>query len=315
MEPNSPQYNNFPCVVKAILHYAINFCLTWVFRCISTWLDGMPAMKKSELRTSGLLEMLQINKRLGVQMMADSLGVSVATVRRLLTRLEADGKVIRTHGGARLSPHLGTDYSYYLAAAHRSREKALIGRAAAEVVVSGDRLFLDSGTTVLKLAESLSLCVQSGTLKNLVVLTNSLALVESMARWSKVILVGGEVRAERRDVWGPITEETLRQFHVSKAFLGADAIRTGSGFLTTDESTAKMNEIVLRNASQAFVLADSEKFRRDSFVQYAALGDVECIFTDAGVTADVLREFQEAGARIRVVPAGPRHPAKTLAEA
>jgi len=89
-------------------------------------------MKKSELRTSRLMEMLQLNKRLGVTTVADTLGVSVATVRRLLARLESDGKVIRTHGGARLSPHLGTDYSYYISSTHRSREKALIGRAAAD---------------------------------------------------------------------------------------------------------------------------------------------------------------------------------------
>jgi DeoR family transcriptional regulator, fructose operon transcriptional repressor len=269
-------------------------------------------MKKNDLRTSRLLEMLQINKRQGVQMMADSLGVSVATIRRLLARLEADGKVIRTHGGARLSPQLGTDYSYYLASTLRSREKTLIGRAAAEIVASGDRLFLDSGTTVLKLAESLSLHVQAGTLKNLVVLTNSLALVEAMARWCKVILVGGQVRAERRDVGGPITEETLRQFHVSKAFLGADAIHIRSGFMTTDESTAKMNEIVLRNAARAFVLADSEKFRRDSFIRYAALGEVETILTDPGVSDEELRDFQDAGARIKVVSTGSRHSGKTV---
>jgi DeoR family fructose operon transcriptional repressor len=266
-------------------------------------------MKKSELRTSRLMEMLQMNKRLGVKTVADSLGVSVATVRRLLARLEADGRVIRTHGGARLSPHLGTDYSYYLSSTHRSREKALIGRAAAEVVSTGDRLFLDSGTTVLKLAESLSLRLQSGTLKNIVVLTNSLALVEALARWCKVLLVGGEVRVERRDVWGPITEETLRQFHVSKAFLGADAISIKDGFMTTDESTAKMNEIVLRNTSHAFVLADAEKFNRESFIRYAALSEVENIFTDPGVSADTLRDFHDAGARILV--ASTRHPVKT----
>lgn len=260
------------------------------------------AMKKSEMRTSRLMEMLQLNKRLGVKTVADTLGVSVATVRRLLARLETEGKVIRTHGGARLSPHLGTDYSYYISSTHRSREKALIGRAAAETVAAGDRLFLDSGTTVLKLAESLSLRLQAGSLKNIVVLTNSLALVEAVARWCKVLLVGGEVRVERRDVWGPITEETLRQFRVSKAFLGADAVHISSGFMTTDESTAKMNEIVLRNSTHAYVLADSEKFTRDSFVRYAALTEAESIFTDSGIALDVLQGFRDAGARVVVVP-------------
>jgi DeoR family fructose operon transcriptional repressor len=269
-------------------------------------------MKKSELRTSRLMEMLQLNKRLGVKTVADTLGVSVATVRRLLARLETDGKVIRTHGGARLSPHLGTDYSYYVASTHRNREKALIGRAAAEIVAAGDRLSLDSGTTVLKFAESLSVRLQDGSLKDIVVLTNSLVLVEALARWCKVILVGGEVRIERRDVQGPITEETLRQFHVSKAFLGADAVHITGGFMTTDESTSKMNEIVIKNASHAFVLADAEKFNRDSFIRYAALGEVETIFTDPGLAPDVIARFHDAGARIQVVPQLARQPGRAV---
>lgn len=264
-------------------------------------------MKKTEVYSSRIMEMLQLNRRLEVGTVADTLAVSVATVRRLLARLESDGKVIRTHGGARLSPHLGTEYSYYVSSVHRSREKALIGAAAAGVVSPGDRLFLDSGTTVLKLAESISMRLQAGTLNNIVVLTNSLAMVEALARWCKVILVGGEVRVERRDLWGPITEETLRQFHVSRAFLGADAVHIRSGFMATDESTAKMNEIVLKNASHSFVLADAEKFGKDSFIRYAGLGDVEAVFTDPGISPEVMASFQAAGARIQVVPAASRH--------
>ncbi|HEY9593119.1 MAG TPA: DeoR/GlpR family DNA-binding transcription regulator [Spirochaetia bacterium] len=268
-------------------------------------------MKKSEVRNSHLLEMLQLSKRLDVKTISDSLGVSVATVRRQLTRLEAEGKVIRTHGGVCLAPHLGSDYSYYVSSMHRSREKAAIGKAAAEIVTSGERLFLDSGTTVLEFAEALSLRLQSGEVKSLVVLTNSLALVEALARWCRVMLIGGEVRVERRDVSGPITEETLRQFHVTRSFLGADAVNIASGFLTTDERTAKMNEIALRNSRHAYVLVDSEKFGKDSFVQYATLGEVEAIYTDSGIAEDVLRDFTDAGARIHVVPMGTRRAGRT----
>jgi DeoR/GlpR family transcriptional regulator of sugar metabolism len=245
--------------------------------------------------------MLQLNRRLDVRTVAESLEISEATVRRLFAQLDRDGKVIRTHGGVRLAPHLGTDYSYYLSSTHRSREKTLIGRAAADLVSSGDRLFLDSGTTVLKLAEALALRLQSGTLKNIVVLTNSLALVEALSRWCKVILVGGEVRVERRDVCGPITEETLRQFHVTRAFFGADAVHIQSGFMTTDERTAKMNELVLANAAHVYVLVDSEKFNKDSFIRYAALSEAEKILTDGGIEEDVLASFTDAGARVETV--------------
>jgi DeoR family transcriptional regulator, fructose operon transcriptional repressor len=265
-------------------------------------------LKKREIQASRVIEMLQVNSHLGVKAVSDSLGISSGTTRRLLARLEADGKVIRTHGGVRLALPLSAGYSYYLSSTHRYKEKTCIGQAAAELVVSGDKLFLDSGTTVLKLAEALAVRVQAGTLTDLVVLTNSLALVETLARWCRVTLVGGDVRMERRDVCGPVTEETLRQFHMSKAFLGADAIDIRGGFMTTDERTEKMNEIVLQNCRHAYVLADSEKFNKDSFVRYAELERIEVLFTDAGIAADTLRRYTEAGARIRVVPVVERAP-------
>jgi DeoR family transcriptional regulator, fructose operon transcriptional repressor len=264
-------------------------------------------MKKNELRSARLLEMLQLNKQLDVKTVVESFDISEATVRRMFNHLDKEGKVIRTHGGVRLAPHLSTDYSYFLSASHRSREKTLIGRAAAEIITSRDRIFLDSGTTVLKLAEALSLRLQSGQVKNIVVLTTSLVLVEALSRWCKVILVGGETRLERRDVCGPLSEENLRGFRFSRAFFGADAIHIQTGFMTTDEHAAKMDEIARKNSSHSYVLADSEKFNRDSFVRYATLGEIELVLTDPSIPEDVLRSFTEAGAHIRVVP----HSAKT----
>jgi DeoR family transcriptional regulator, fructose operon transcriptional repressor len=259
-------------------------------------------MKKNELRAARLLELLRLNKRLDVKSVSESFDVSEATVRRMFTQLAHEGKLIRTHGGVLLAPHLSTDYSYFLSASHRNKEKTEIGKAAAEVVTSGDRLFLDSGTTVLKFAEALSLRLQSGALKNVVVLTSSLVLVEALARWCKVILVGGEARLERRDLCGPLSEENLRQFHITRSFFGADAIHLRGGFMTTEEWTAKMDEIALRNSNHAYVLADSEKFNRDSFIHYADLDEIELVYTDAGLPASVLQDFTEAGARVRVVP-------------
>ena len=129
-------------------------------------------MNKHEVRTIRLMEMLQSQKRLDVRTVSDTLEISEATARRLFTQMEEEGKILRVHGGVQLAPPLGNDYSYRLSSHHRSREKTAIGRAAADRVLSGDRVFLDSGTTVLKLAEALSLRIQTGLLKDLVVLTN-----------------------------------------------------------------------------------------------------------------------------------------------
>jgi DeoR/GlpR family transcriptional regulator of sugar metabolism len=258
-------------------------------------------MTKTEIRTAKLLEMLQIEKRVDVKTVAHALEISEATVRRLFAQLEEDGDVIRVHGGVQLAPQIGYDYSYRVSASHKSREKTFIGNAAAEVVKSDESLFLDSGTTVLKLAETLSVKIQTGALENIVVVTNSLTNIETLAKWCKVILIGGEVRLPRRDVCGTIAEKVLMMFHVDRAFFGADAISLEGGFMATDERTSKMNEIVLQQADNAYVLTDSGKFNKTSFISYATLDAVGAIFTDDGIEQETLDAFTNAGAHIEIV--------------
>jgi DeoR/GlpR family transcriptional regulator of sugar metabolism len=262
-------------------------------------------MNKLELRTNKLLEMLQLNKRMDVRSVADSLCISEATARRFFSQLEEEGKVIRVHGGVQLAPQLGYDYSFRVQASHRQKQKALIGTHAAEIVRDGDRLFLDSGTTVLKLAEALALRLRTGHLKSLVVLTNSITHVETVARWCKVILIGGEIRVERLDVCGSVAEKTLAMFHLDKAFLGADAVSLAGGCMTTDERTSTMNEIVVERAERCFVLADSHKFGKTSFIRYAPFSQIDTIFTDSGLDRETLSRYAEAGAHVEVVRARP----------
>ena len=258
-------------------------------------------MNKYERRTIELLEMLQLNKRLDVKTVAEALGISEATARRFFSQLEEEGKVIRVHGGVQLAQQLGYDYSFRVQAAHRQEQKTLIGAGAAELVEDEDRIFLDSGTTVLMLAESLSVKLQTGELKGIVVLTNSISHVETVARWCKVILIGGEIRAERLDVCGSVAEKTLMLFHLDKAFFGADAINLSGGCMTTDERTSTINELVVERAEKSYVLADSSKFNKTSFIRYAPIEEIDTILTDPGIDGDVLRSYTEAGARIEVV--------------
>ncbi len=257
-------------------------------------------MTKTEVRTIKLVEMLQNERRVDVESVSKTLGISEATVRRLFAHAESEGKVIRVHGGVQLAPLVGHDYSYRLSAAHRSKQKTLIGNSAALMVNDNDRIFLDSGTTVLKLAEALSVKIQTSKLANVVVLTNSLTHVETLASWCKVILLGGEIRVERRDVCGSLAEKIIHMFHVDKAFFGADGVNLTNGFMTTDERTSRISELVMEHADHSYVLVDSQKFDRASFVSFAAVDAVDAVYTDDELPAEVAKRYRDAGAHIRI---------------
>ena len=62
-----------------------------------------PCMRETERRVR-LVEQLRTDGRASVAALADDLGVTPSTIRRDLQRLARDGRLVRTYGGAALSP-------------------------------------------------------------------------------------------------------------------------------------------------------------------------------------------------------------------
>ncbi len=255
-------------------------------------------MSKVANRRKLLLRILGDRDAILVEEASAELGVSDSTVRRLFADLEAEGRIIRTHGGARLTRVSTSSYSYRQAAAEHAEAKKQIGVAAAGTVKNGERIFLDSGTTVLRLAEALTVRFQTGELDRLTVVTNSLVIHERLAGNVEVILLGGRVRLERCDVSGPAAERAVGIYHFDRAFFGADAISVKGGFMTTDESTSRINELVIENSERFYVLAAPEKFSRNSFTTYASIDAASGIYTSPRISGKLLRQYRTAGAKI-----------------
>lgn len=259
-------------------------------------------MTKNESRKKKLLQVLQVRQKINVQEASELIGISPATTRRFFTQLAAEGIAIRTHGGIQLLPESSQSYSYMLSTMRRTHEKACIGAWAVDIVCSGDLLFLDSGTTMLKMAEALEIKFKAKSLTDIIVVTNSLVNYEKLAPYCKVILAGGEVRMSRRDTFGNLAEKILESVHIHKAFFGADAVHPEKGLMATDEWTCRMCDVVSKNADAIYVLADSEKFGKSSLLSYSSLDKVSLIITDDGICEKDLEQYRENGAKIKIVP-------------
>jgi DeoR/GlpR family transcriptional regulator of sugar metabolism len=230
---------------------------------------------------------LEAKTKLNVLEVTRLIDVSEATARRLFGQLEKEGRVIRTLGGIQLNRPEGASYSFVKSASLHTREKRVIGNRAAKEVVSGDHLYLDSGTTVQAFARALARRIEQEQLEDVRVVSNSLILTDILTPFCKVVLIGGEVRPERRDTCGFIAEEVVKRLHVNKAFLGCDALHFQSGFMTTDERTARMNELIIANASQVLILMDSSKIDKTSFVSYGPLEIADVCIVDTGLTGEL----------------------------
>jgi DeoR/GlpR family transcriptional regulator of sugar metabolism len=244
-------------------------------------------------RLDNLRALIRQNGVIRVEALCRQLGVSPATVRRDLDQLERSGAIRRVHGGAvsvesRLDEPL-FDNKTSIAA----REKRRIAEAALEFVGPDETIYLDGGSTVLELARLLR------ERTNVTVVTNSLrAATELAGRGPRLILIGGELRRLSQTVVGPLTRLTLQELHLDKAFMGTIGVSIKEGMTTTDPGEAYTKELVMSQARQVILLADSSKAGKVSFARAGGLERVHAVVTDRAVDKDFAKELNQKGIKL-----------------
>src|SRR4051794_32422324 len=102
-----------------------------------------------------ILERVADEQSIHVGALARELGVSEMTIRRDIRRLERDGFLRQTYGGATAHLTRSLDVAFNARALQHAREKRLIAMAAAPLLAPLRMAFLGVGTTVEQLARSL----------------------------------------------------------------------------------------------------------------------------------------------------------------
>ncbi len=85
-----------------------------------------------------------------------------------------------------------------------------------------------------------------------------------------MIIIGGEVVNERKAIYGHSAERNLELYHANKAFIGADGISLSKGLTSYDEKEASITLKMAENADEVFLLCDSTKIEKNSFVRFAS---------------------------------------------
>lgn len=258
-------------------------------------------MKKWEQRRTILLDELGRQGRLTISQVQQLLNISESTARRLIVELEQDNFLIRRFGGIQKIEASSPRYSYAATQNQHAEEKERIGIYAAGLVENQDVLFLSGGSTIKYMALALKNRLQNGELKGISLITNSLVSAKVLSDYTDVIMPGGIYRKDLQVLDGSLTEKNLRTMCFSKAFFGVVAINEKEGFMTSDIATNSINEVVLTKAEAFYVLADSSKFGKQSFISYAPLKDAASIITDTLLEPSVQESLCSLGTHLQLV--------------
>ena len=102
-----------------------------------------------------LLEEVRARKSATVEQLADTLGVTLQTVRRDVQRLAESGLLTRFHGGVRVPSSTVENLAHTQRENLHAEGKARIARAVAEQVPNDCSLILNIGTTTEAIAKAL----------------------------------------------------------------------------------------------------------------------------------------------------------------
>ncbi|MED1721777.1 DeoR/GlpR family DNA-binding transcription regulator [Brevibacillus parabrevis] len=227
-----------------------------------------------EERLTAILQYLQQHHRISVQEVVEQFGVSRDTARRDIVKLEEQGEILRTRGGAILPSLSKKSFSHQERMQLDLTGKRRIAQAAARLIKHGDYLLLDASTTVQLTVESLQT-------KDHVIITNSLATAASVSRKEGVLvkMLGGDVNPQDQCVHGTRTVENLANYHVDKLLVGACGLTT-SGLVSPDEDHGYVIREMMKRADQVIILADHSKFGKSMLYRVASLDQIDLIVTD-----------------------------------
>ena len=249
-------------------------------------------------RHAEILEILSRRKNVSVQSLTQRLEVSEVTIRKDLTLLEEQGKLMRTHGGAILSEDAERLRTLPLRRHENTDAKRAIARRAKALIREGDTIFLDAGSTCAALAAEI------GNM-SLRVVTNSIDVMIELSQASEIQMyaLGGSYRSEAGSFIGPVAIEALGSFQIGTCFVGVTGISRDGKFSAQNTIEADLKRKAIECAERKVILADHTKFGQSAFAVFARAEDVDMLVTDSGFQK--FQHLQQLG--VDVLPAEEEH--------
>jgi DeoR family transcriptional regulator of aga operon len=253
-------------------------------------------------RRTSILEKLNELGQVDVNKLSEEFGVSEVTIRNDLGRLEGKNLLIKVRGGAIKVDRVGTDFALSDKNKYYSEEKESIGRVAAGLIEEGDTIILDSGTTTMEVARSLS------GFQNLTVITNALNVAEVLADFKgvNVIVPGGLLRKNSLSLVGAAAEDSFRGYFCDKLFLAVDGFSAVHGLSTPNVEEAHLNRVMISISKKVIVVTDSSKFQKRSFAFIASVSEIDTVVTDNGIDEEERKKLENVGVEVIVCPGASR---------
>ena len=244
-----------------------------------------------EERRRAILREVEEKGKVRVADLSRRFGCSEVTIRNDIRNMDAEGLLVRTHGGAvKLEKEMERKYSAESIYRNTERKKK-IAACAYEFIEDRDTIIIDDASSSFYLAVH----IRQHPEKRLAVVTNSLLVGNELAGVSHVELymVGGHVGGHLAATMGDDALFNIELFHVDKGFIGIHSINFDVGLTSIATPQMQVKKAILKSAGETYVLADSSKFGGGYVSVICPMRDVYKIITDDEVSREYIRKAQQ----------------------
>lgn len=228
-------------------------------------------------RQQAIIALLRSRGSLSTGALSGQLQVSVETIRRDLSELQAQGKVLRGHGRVKCVEQQNHDSGDPFSLRRKSHyaHKADIAKKALGWIDEGMTIALDASSTCWYLARLLPDI-------NIQVFTNSYAICQALGRRQHIRLIcsGGVLERKYSCYVNPAVASQLKLLDIDLFIFSCEGIDGGGTLWDSDTVNAGFKSLLLRRAAQSLLLLDKHKFNRSGAARIGHIDDVTQMVSD-----------------------------------
>jgi Transcriptional regulators of sugar metabolism len=252
--------------------------------------------KKSE-RMNQIIDILKTKNGDSIKDLAIYFNVSEMTIRRDVDFLCQEGIVKNLYGAVILNPK--STKAYHLTAALTSHfsEKDKIGKFAASLVVAGDTLIIDTGSTTEYIAKHLPLDLP------LTVLCYNYNVLSYLLNKPniKLIFPGGFYHSDTQMFESKEARALIHNTRATKAFISAAGVHESMGVTCVNGYEVDNKQEGMQSSFERILTVDSSKFSVIQSAYFAQLQEFNTIITDSNISEKWMNLIQELGITLHIV--------------
>ena len=241
----------------------------------------MPFYEREEKILNALME----KESVSIRELSEKLYVSIPTLRRDMIKLEALGKIMRTHGGATLIKKAADEnIPLFLREQEQNSAKDKIAQKAVTLVKDGDTIFLDGSTSAYSIIPLLA------PYRKLTVITSSAKASFLLGQMDiNNICTGGRMLNRSFSYIGEDAERTVRSYNADIVFFSCRGLSMDGRLSDNSIEENRLRRAMILQSNRKVLLLDSSKLDKLYLNTLCHLSDLNNLLCDIPLPIALMR--------------------------